>query len=79
MSLLQIDTEPYPVDFLTLSVAQRYSVLVTARNDTLQNYLVHANFDDSMFDTVPEGLTLSASCPARTARSSPLEPLEAHG
>lgn len=68
---MQVDTEPYPVDFLTVSVAQRYSVLVTARNDTSQNWLVHANFDDSMFDTVPEGLTLSASRRAFAAQTAP--------
>ncbi|GAA5995608.1 multicopper oxidase [Rhodotorula paludigena] len=54
-----VDTQEYPVDFLTLSVAQRYSVLVTARNDTSQNFKIHANFDSSMFDTVPEDLQLN--------------------
>lgn len=54
-----IDIEEFPVNHLTLAVAQRYSVLVTARNDTSQNFLMHANFDSSMFDTVPEGLQLS--------------------
>lgn len=57
----QVDTEEYPVDYLNIAVAQRYSVLVTARNDTSQNFLVHANFDDGMFDTVPDGLALSSS------------------
>ncbi|BGP10757.1 ferroxidase fet3 [Rhodotorula toruloides] len=54
-----VDTEEFPVDYLNIAVAQRYSVLVTARNDTSENFLVHANFDDEMFDKVPEGLTLN--------------------
>lgn len=37
-SLRQTDTEEYPIEMLSLSVAQRYSVLVTARNDTDLNY-----------------------------------------
>jgi iron transport multicopper oxidase len=61
LSYGQVDTEEYPVDYLNIAVAQRYSVLVTARNDTSQNFLVHANFDDGMFDTVPDGLALSSS------------------
>lgn len=28
-----------------MSVAQRYSVLVTAKNTTDQNFKIHANFD----------------------------------
>lgn len=37
------DVEEYPIDLVTLSVAQRVSVLVTARNDTASNWLIHAN------------------------------------
>ncbi|KAH7105424.1 Fet3 protein [Auriculariales sp. MPI-PUGE-AT-0066] len=50
------DVEEYPTDLLTLTVAQRYSVLVTARNDTASNWAVHANMDTDMFDTVPDAL-----------------------
>lgn len=64
----QVDTEEYPVDYLNIAVAQRYSVLITARNDTSQNFLVHANFDDGMFDTVPDGLTLSPFILHHTSR-----------
>ncbi|SGY78825.1 BQ5605_C008g04964 [Microbotryum silenes-dioicae] len=45
------DTDPHPVDYLGISVAQRYSVLVTAKNTTNSNYLLHANFDVDMFDS----------------------------
>jgi iron transport multicopper oxidase len=37
-------------------VAQRYSVLVTARNDTSSNWAIHANLDTAMFDGVPAAL-----------------------
>ncbi|KAG2148442.1 Fet3 protein [Suillus cothurnatus] len=50
------DTQPQPVDMLSVSVAQRYSVLVTARNDTSSNWAIHANMDTSMFDKVPSTL-----------------------
>lgn len=33
-----VDTEPYEIDVLTAAVAQRYSVLVTAKNETGTNY-----------------------------------------
>ncbi|EKM56526.1 uncharacterized protein PHACADRAFT_141262 [Phanerochaete carnosa HHB-10118-sp] len=51
------DVEESPIDLLTVTVAQRYSILVTARNDTSQNWMIHANMDTDMFDTVP--LTLN--------------------
>ncbi|GAA5870405.1 hypothetical protein JCM8547_004024 [Rhodosporidiobolus lusitaniae] len=54
-----VETEEYPVDYLTLSVAQRYSVLVTARNDTSSNFKLSAKFDETMFDTIPDGLQLN--------------------
>ena len=50
-----------PVDLLSLTVAQRYSVLVTALNDTTANWAVHANMDTTMFDTVPDTLNPSKS------------------
>ncbi|KAG1862535.1 Fet3 ferroxidase [Suillus subalutaceus] len=51
------DTQEQSVDMLSVSVAQRYSVLVTARNDTTSsNWAIHANMDTTMFDTVPSNL-----------------------
>lgn len=38
-----VDVEEYPLEQIALSVAQRVSVLVTARNDTASNWLIHAN------------------------------------
>ena len=56
---MQTDTEEFPIDLLTVTVAQRYSVLVTARNDTSANWAIHANMDTDMFDTVPPALNPS--------------------
>jgi iron transport multicopper oxidase len=33
-----IEIEPYKLDVVTISVAQRYSILVTAKNETGLNY-----------------------------------------
>lgn len=56
-----VDTQEYPVDRLTLSVAQRYSVIVTARNETSQNWKMHVNMDPVMFDAVPDELKLNVT------------------
>ena len=52
----QTDIQESPIDVLSITVAQRYSVLVTARNDTAHNWAVHANMDTTMFDKVPASL-----------------------
>ena len=46
---------------ISITAAQRYSVLVTARNDTSANWAIHANMDTDMFDAVPPGLQPSTS------------------
>ncbi|KAE9391811.1 Cupredoxin [Gymnopus androsaceus JB14] len=51
-----IDVEETPVSAVNLAVAQRYSVLVTARNETSSNWAIHANMDTDMFDYVPDSL-----------------------
>ncbi|BGP19389.1 ferroxidase fet3 [Rhodosporidiobolus nylandii] len=71
-----VDVEEYPVDTLTLAVAQRYSVLVTARNDTSQNFVLHSNFDDTMFDTVPEGLQINYTATISYGEGNPTAPEE---
>jgi len=54
-----VDTEAHPVDVLQISTAQRYSVLVEARNDTKNNWKIHANMDPSMFESKKEHLKLN--------------------
>ncbi|KAG8216479.1 Fet3 protein [Butyriboletus roseoflavus] len=50
------DVQEYPTDMLSISVAQRYSILVQARNDSSSNWMIHANMDTTMFDKVPPTL-----------------------
>jgi iron transport multicopper oxidase len=57
--LSQTDIEESPTDMVTLSVAQRYSVLVKARNDTSANWAIHVNMDQDMFDKLPAALQTS--------------------
>jgi iron transport multicopper oxidase len=62
MRIIEVDgvnVEPFEVDVLQIAVAQRYSLLITARNDTSSNWAIHANFDTDMFDTVPDTLVSS--------------------
>lgn len=60
MRIVEVDgiyTEPSePTNMLYLTAAQRYSVLVTARNDTNANFAFMASMDQDLFDSVPEGL-----------------------
>jgi iron transport multicopper oxidase len=58
---MQTDIEESPTDLVTIAVAQRYSVLVQARNDTSENWAIHVNMDKTMFDTVPHTLQTSTS------------------
>ncbi|KAH9053032.1 ferroxidase [Lactarius vividus] len=56
------DVEESAIDLLSITVAQRYSVLVTARNDTSLNWAIHANMDTDMFkfDTVLQPNAISS-------------------
>ncbi|KAJ3317442.1 ferroxidase fet3 [Boothiomyces sp. JEL0866] len=42
------NVEPFETSVLKIAAAQRYSVLVTAKNSTSLNYVLHANFDPGM-------------------------------
>ncbi|KAJ7512531.1 Fet3 protein [Mycena galericulata] len=66
------DIEEYPIDLVTVTVAQRYSILVTARNDTSANWAIHANMDPTMFDTVPPTLNPNATASITYDASEPI-------
>ncbi|KAG1741488.1 Fet3 protein [Suillus paluster] len=66
------DTQEQPVDILSVSAAQRYSVLVTARNDTSSNWAIHANMDTTMFDKVPSSLNPNVTSTITYSASSNL-------
>jgi iron transport multicopper oxidase len=53
---LTLTSIPGPIDLLSVTVSQHYSVLVTARNDAGCNWAIHANMDMAMFDHVPDAL-----------------------
>lgn len=62
MRVIEVDgiyTEEYTVPALDLTVSQRASVLVTAKNTTDKNYVLVGSMDTTMFDTVPPGLNPS--------------------
>jgi len=61
---------------LSLATAQRYSVLVTAKNETTQNFLFHANFEPNMFDNIPEALKLNYSSSIIYSPGAPTAPEE---
>ncbi|TFY82857.1 hypothetical protein EWM64_g1163 [Hericium alpestre] len=69
------DVEESPSDLLSLTVAQRYSVLVTARNDTNANWVIHANMDTDMFDTVPDALQPNITSSITYSPDAPLTDL----
>ncbi|KAG0147247.1 hypothetical protein CROQUDRAFT_61959 [Cronartium quercuum f. sp. fusiforme G11] len=79
MSVIEVDgtdVQPFAIDSLSLSVAQRYSVLVTARNDTRSNWHMHANYDSDMFDSVPDKLVLNYTSSIIYEPTAPMAPDE---
>jgi len=59
MRVVEVDgvyTEPMEADMIYLTAAQRYSVLVTAKNDTNSNFAFVGSMDQDLFDAIPEGL-----------------------
>ncbi|KAF9448580.1 multicopper oxidase [Macrolepiota fuliginosa MF-IS2] len=65
------DVEESPIDLIGITVAQRYSVLVTARNDTSSNWAIHANMDVDMFDKIPDGLNPNVTSSITYSSSAP--------
>ena len=41
--IMQTDVEEHKIEYLVVSAAQRYSVLVTALDESKGNYLMHAD------------------------------------
>jgi iron transport multicopper oxidase len=67
-----IDVEPYEVDALPISSAQRYSVLVRAKNITKFNYKLNAKFNMAMFDNAPADLNPLVTATIQYAKNSTL-------
>ncbi|KAJ3043643.1 ferroxidase fet3 [Rhizophlyctis rosea] len=54
-----------------MTIAQRYSVLVKARNDTTMNFNVHADMDTSVFSPLMETLKFNMTIPIVYNTSAP--------
>lgn len=67
-----IDVEPYEVDALPIASAQRYSVLVRAKNITKFNYKLNAKFNMAMFDNAPADLNPLVTATIQYAKNSTL-------
>ncbi|KAI9701198.1 MAG: hypothetical protein M1836_001867 [Candelina mexicana] len=59
MRIVEVDgiyTEPAEADLIYITAAQRYSLLVTAKNDIGSNFAFVGSMDQDLFDTVPKTL-----------------------
>jgi iron transport multicopper oxidase len=59
MRIVEVDgvyTEPKEADMIYLTAAQRYSVLVTAKNSSSSNFAFVGSMDQDLFDAIPDGL-----------------------
>ncbi|KAL8999872.1 MAG: hypothetical protein Q9169_001413 [Polycauliona sp. 2 TL-2023] len=59
MKIVEVDgiyTEGAEADMIYLTAAQRYSVLVTMKDDASSNFAVVGSMDQDLFDVVPSGL-----------------------
>ncbi|KAH7406841.1 iron transport multicopper oxidase-like protein FET3 [Phaeosphaeria sp. MPI-PUGE-AT-0046c] len=59
MRIVEVDgvyVEPTDAEMLYITAAQRYSVLVTAKNDTSSNFAFVGSMDEDLFDVIPGGL-----------------------
>jgi iron transport multicopper oxidase len=43
-----VEVEPYPIDTLTISIGQRYSLLIKAKDSTSTNYALSINQSEDM-------------------------------
>lgn len=59
MRIVEVDgvyTEPADAEMIYMTAAQRYSVLITAKNETTNNFAIQASMDQDLFDGgLPEG------------------------
>ncbi|KAF5681689.1 cell surface ferroxidase [Fusarium circinatum] len=59
MTIVEVDgayTKPAPANMVYLSAGQRCSVLVTTKEDSLENFPIVASMDTDLFDVLPDDL-----------------------
>ncbi|KAG2415820.1 iron transport multicopper oxidase FET3 precursor [Aspergillus terreus] len=64
MQIVEVDgiwTEPSEASMIYITSAQRYSVLVTMKNDTTKNYAMVGSMDTDLFDQVPSTLNYNVT------------------
>lgn len=64
MTVVAVDgvyVEKNTTSMIYITVAQRYDVLVTAKNSTSQNFAIMQKFDDDMLDVIPSELLLNVT------------------
>jgi iron transport multicopper oxidase len=64
MSVVEVDgiyTDPMETSIIYMTAAQRYSVLVTAKNDTTANFAIVGSMDQDLFDQIPKGLNANVT------------------
>ncbi|KAK9327921.1 Cupredoxin [Lipomyces starkeyi] len=72
--IVEIDgvyTEPTEADTLYIAVAQRYSILVTTKNTTDQNFPIVTVADTVLLDTIPSDLKLNNTNWLEYSKSAP--------
>ncbi|KAF9876624.1 iron transport multicopper oxidase fet3 [Colletotrichum karsti] len=75
MSIVEVDgvyTKPSEAEMIYLSAAQRCSFLLTAKNDTSQNYPIIGSMDTTLFDTLPDDLNWNVTSWLTYDKSKPL-------
>ena len=78
----QVDTEAYNATIVPISVAQRVSLLVTARTDdaaSANDWAIIANMNPDMFDSIPDELAMNITArltylPANATSQNTLQP-----
>lgn len=64
MTIVEVDgvfTEKAETERIYISAAQRYSFLLTTKNETTSNYAFVSSMDTDLFDTLPEDLNWNAT------------------
>ncbi|KAG8528908.1 uncharacterized protein KY384_006597 [Bacidia gigantensis] len=64
MQIVEVDgiyTEKAEADMIYLTAAQRYSVLVTTKDDASSNFAFVSSMDQDLFDAVPDGLNCNVT------------------
>ncbi|KAL9621662.1 MAG: hypothetical protein Q9160_003915 [Pyrenula sp. 1 TL-2023] len=74
-TIVEVDgvyTEPAETDMIYLTAAQRYSILLTTKNDTSSNFAIVGSMDQDLFDTVPPTLNPNVTSYLVYSPSAPL-------